>query len=131
MEIEKLYKVCNFGLKAETRWLLKQTCQLPRVCFPAVALLHKKSPRRRKKICAKSFRLYSYFTQTSPSNNKNINYIFMYLRVFRCLSNSLIYNTTADFISQFSIAFVMKLMTLWDILFIFRHSVIQVCWMIS
>ena len=35
--------------------------------------------------------LYSYFTQTSPSKNRN-NYIFIYLRVFHCLSSSSIYN---------------------------------------
>ena len=29
MGLERQYKVCNFGQKAETRWSLKQTCQLP------------------------------------------------------------------------------------------------------
>ena len=78
--------------KGETRWSLKQTCQLHRVCSPAVTLLHKKGPRHRRNICANSLWLYSYLTQTSLSKNKNINYIFIYLRVFRCLSNGSIYD---------------------------------------
>ena len=96
MGLERHYKVCNFRLKAETRWSLKQTCQPPhtQVCSPTVALLHKKGPRHRRKICANSLWLYSYFTQTSPSKKKNINYIFIYLRVFRCLSSGSIYDTS-------------------------------------
>ena len=85
MGLEKQYKVCNFELKTETRWSHKQTCQLPHVCSPAVALFHTKGPRHRRKICANSLWLYSYFTQTSPLKNKDINPIFIYLRVFRCL----------------------------------------------
>ena len=111
MGLERQYKVWNFRLKersagrsseggdplvyrakGETRWSLKQTCQLPRVCSPTVALLHKKGPRFRRKICANSLWLYSCFTKTSPSKNKNINYIFIYLRVFRCLSSCAICN---------------------------------------
>ena len=79
-------------VKGETRWSLKQTCQLPCVCSPAIALLHKKGPCHRRKICANSFWLYSYFTQTLSLKNKNINHIFIYLRVLRCLSSSPIYN---------------------------------------
>ena len=52
----------------------------------------KVSPGR--KICANSLSLYSYYTQSSPSKNKNINYIFIYLRVFRCLSSSSVSNTS-------------------------------------
>ena len=32
----------------------------PRVCSPATAILHKKGPGHRRKICANSLRLYSY-----------------------------------------------------------------------
>ena len=46
-----------------------------------------------QKICVNSLWLYSYFTQTSPSKNKNINHIFIYLRVLRCLSSGPIYDT--------------------------------------
>ena len=59
----------------------------PRACSPAAALLNKKGPCHRRKICANSLWLYS------PSKNKNINYIFIYLRVLRCLSNGPIYDT--------------------------------------
>ena len=52
-----------------------------------------KDPRHRRKKCAMSRLLYSYSTQSSPSKNKNINYILIYLRVFRCLSSSPICNT--------------------------------------
>ena len=86
-DFERQYKVCNFGLKAETCWSLKQTCQLPVSVSLATALLHKKGPRHRRKLYANSLWLYSYFTQTSLSKNKNMNYIFIYLQVFRCLSS--------------------------------------------
>ena len=82
--VERKYKVCNFGQKGETRWSLKQTCQLPRVFSPANALIHTKGPRHRIKIWANSPWLYSYFTQTSPSKIKNINYIFIYLCGLLC-----------------------------------------------
>ena len=65
-------------MKAETCWSLWHPC----VCSPAVALLHKNGPRHRRKIWANNLWLYSYFTQMSPSKNKNINYIFISLRVF-------------------------------------------------
>ena len=65
-----------------------------RVCSPTVVLLHKKGPRHRRKIYANSLWLYSYYAQSSPSKNKNINYIFTYPRIFRCLSSGRIcYNT--------------------------------------
>ena len=51
----------------------------------------KESPPQ-KKIFANSLWLYSYYPQSSPSKNKNINYIFKYLRVLRCLSSSWIYD---------------------------------------
>ena len=43
-------------------------------------------------MCKFALWLYSYFTQTSPSKNKDINYIFIYLRVFPCLSCGSIYD---------------------------------------
>ena len=63
----------------------------PRECSPTVALLHKKGPRYRRKICANSLRLYSNYTQSSPSKNRNINYISIYLRVLRYLSSGAIF----------------------------------------
>ena len=48
--------------------------------------LQKGSPPQKKDIC----KLYSYFTQTLPSENKNINYILTYLRLSRCLSSGTI-----------------------------------------
>ena len=97
MGLERQYKVCNFGLKAETHWSLKQTCQLLRVYFPVVALLIKKGRRHRRKIYMNSRWLYSYFTQTSPSKNKDINYIFIYLGVFRCFSSGSIYDPNYNY----------------------------------
>ena len=91
--VERQYKVCKFGLKEEICWSLKQTCWLPHVCSPAVALLHTKGPCHRRKICVNSPWLYSYFTQTSLSKNKSINYIFIYLWVLRCLSSGTICDT--------------------------------------
>ena len=82
------------SLSSEGRDLLVTQADLsvPRVCSPSVALLHKKGPRYRRKICANSLWLYSYYSQSSPSKNKNINYIFLYLRVLRCLSSNTRYN---------------------------------------
>ena len=60
------------------------------VCSPAVLLLHKKGPCHRR-LCVNPPWLYSYYTQSSPSKNKNINYIFIYLRVLRRLSSCAIY----------------------------------------
>ena len=64
----------------------------PRVCFPAVALLHKKGPHHKRKIYGNHLLLYSYYTQSLPSKNKNIHYIFIYLGVLRCLSSGAIYD---------------------------------------
>ena len=82
-DLKRQYKVCNFGLKAETHWSLKQTCQLLVSVLRPLHYFTKRVPRR--KICANSLWLYSYNTQSSPTKNKNINYIFIYLRVLRCL----------------------------------------------
>ena len=105
VELERQYKVCNFRLKERFRWLLKRkgdirlslkrrgrSASLPRkpVSFPCVF-----PGRHRRKICANSLWLYSYFTQTSPSKNKNINYIFINLQVLRCLSSVMICDTVA------------------------------------
>ena len=65
----------------------------PRVCSWVIAQLHKKSPYHRRKISANSLWLYSYYTQLLPLENKNINYIFIYLRVLHCLSSDFIYVT--------------------------------------
>ena len=112
-DLKRQYKVRNFGLKAEIRWSLKRRgrstglsseerdllvtqadLSAPRVCSPAVALLPKNGPRNRRKICMTSLGLYSYYTQPSLSKNKNMHYIFIYLRVLRCLSSASIYGTT-------------------------------------
>ena len=77
--------------KGETCRLLKQTYH---VCSPAVALLHKKSLCYRRKICVNSLWLYSYYIQSSPSKNENINDIFIYVRVLRCLSSGSIYDSS-------------------------------------
>ena len=71
------------------------------MCSSAVVLLRKKSPRHRRKIYANSLWLYSYYKQSLPRKNKNINYIFIYLRVFRCLSSGAICNmwTTPSLLS--------------------------------
>ena len=73
--------------KGETCRSLKQTF---RVYSPAVTLLHEKGPRHRRKICANPLWLYSNDMQSSPSKNKNINHISIYLRVFRCMSSGVI-----------------------------------------
>ena len=105
------YKVCNFGLKAEIQWSLKrrgrgslvsqakgenhwslkQTCQLL-VCVLRLSHYFTKrvlaTEERYMRILSDCIPTY---TQSSPSKNKNINYIFIYLRVFRCLSSGSIY----------------------------------------
>ena len=105
--LERQYKVCNFGLKAEICWSLKRReisagylseegwirWSLKRREGPAdhssqpvgfsVCVLRssfyftQKGPHHRRKISANSL----YFTQTSLSKNKNINHIFIYERV--------------------------------------------------
>ena len=66
------------GLSSEGRDPLVTQADLsaPRVCSSAIALLHKKGPCHRRKIGVNSLWLYSYYTQSSLSKNKNINYIF-------------------------------------------------------
>ena len=92
------------SLSSEERVPLVTQADLPApcVCSQAVALLHKKGPCHRRKICANSLWLYSYYTQSLPSKNKNMNYIFIHLRVFRCLSSSAIWDT---FIKRFLLIF--------------------------
>ena len=51
-----------------------------------------KGSQPQKKDMCKLYLLYFYNTQSSPSKNKNINYIFMHLRVLRCLSSGSIYD---------------------------------------
>ena len=48
-----------------------------RVCPLAVALLHKKGPRHRRKICANSLWLYSFYIQSLTIVNK-LNWIITY-----------------------------------------------------
>ena len=69
----------------------------PRVCSPAVELLHKKGPRHGRKICASFLWLDSYYTQSSLTKDKNINYILINLRVLHCLSNGSIYDSTSNY----------------------------------
>ena len=107
MGLERRYNVCNVGLKAKTRWPLKRrersaghsseggrpAGHSSKHVSSSVCVLRpshfftKKGPRHRRKILANSFWPYSYFIQASPSQNKNIDYIFIYLRVFHCLSS--------------------------------------------
>ena len=65
--------------------------------FLAVALHHKKAPCHKRKICANSLWQYSYYTQSSPSKNKNMNHSVIYLRVFRCLFSGAICNRNRNF----------------------------------
>ena len=83
------------GLSNEGRDPLVTQADLsaPRVCFPAVAQLHKKDPCHRRKICVNSLWLCSFYTQSSLLKNKSINYVFIYLGVLRCLSCGLKCNT--------------------------------------
>ena len=96
-DLKRQYKVSNFGqgrdlMVTQARWRDQVVTQAgmsaPQVCSPAVAQLHKKGPRHRRKICTNSLWLYSYYTQSPPL--KNINYIFIYLRVLRWLSRGTI-----------------------------------------
>ena len=79
MGLERQYKVCNLGQKAEIHWSLNRRGRSTGlssegrdplfthgdlsaplcVCSPAVALLHKEGPRHRRKIGANSLCLYS------------------------------------------------------------------------
>ena len=85
---------------------MEEACwSAPRVCSSVVAQLHKKGPHHRRNICVYSFWVYYYFARLFPSKNKNINYIFIYLRVFRCLSSGAMYyiftglRVTANFLT--------------------------------
>ena len=87
-------------MKDETCWPLKQrgrstghsskSVSSPPCMFYGCHTTSQKGSSPQMKICANSLWLYSYFTQTSPSKNKNINYIFIYLQVFPCLSSGAI-----------------------------------------
>ena len=55
----------------------------PRVFLGRRTTLQEGSPPQKKDMCELSL-------TSSPSKNKNINYIFIYLRVFRCLSSGMI-----------------------------------------
>ena len=44
-------------------------------------------PLQKIYMCELSLLLHSYFIQTTPSKNKNMNYIFIYLRFLRYLSS--------------------------------------------
>ena len=73
--------------KEETRWPLKRRGRSaghsrkpvgsPLCVLRPLHYFTKRGPRHRRKIWANSLWLYPYFTQTSPSKNKNINYIFI------------------------------------------------------
>ena len=97
LKLEREYKVCNLGLKERSRGrsnegerstglssegrdplVTQADLSAPRVCSPAVAQLHNKVSRHRRKICANSLRLYNYYTQSSPSRIK-IWIIFSYI----------------------------------------------------
>ena len=117
MGLERQYMISNFGLKAEICWL-QQAKRDPLVTQakgkdPLVSQTKGRDPLvTQENLCVFSSRrttsqkgslpqkkdmcelsLHSYFTQTSLSKNKNINYIFIYLRVFCCLSSSAIHYT--------------------------------------
>ena len=110
---------------------------VPRMCSPAVALLHNKGPRHRRKRCANSFWLYYYYTQSSPSKNKDINYICIYLRVFRCLSSGEEYNNCIGETDshQAPLTFYLRYPDLnlhmlyhwYWVLFIYKYSKLYVC----
>ena len=73
------------GLSSEGRdtcGSLKQTCH---ACSPTVALILTKGPSHRRNICANSDCIST--SHTSPPKNKNINYLFKYLRVVRNFSS--------------------------------------------
>ena len=97
-------EACSWDLKVHIRSVILDWRQRPAghssrpvtspVCDPRLShYFTKRVPRNRRKICANSLWLYSYFTQRSQSKNKNINYNLIYLRVFRCLSSGSIYET--------------------------------------
>ena len=78
--------------KGDTCGSLKQTC---RVFLRPSHYFNKNGTCYRRKICTNELWLYSYNTQSSPSKNKNINYILIYLRVVCCLSSDAICDSWA------------------------------------
>ena len=110
-DLKKQYRVCNFGLKAEIRWSLKRrgrsaglssegrdplVTQADRSAPPCVFsgrrnTSQKESLPQKKDMWELSLWLYFYYTLLLSSKNKNISYIFKYLRVLRCLSSGAIY----------------------------------------
>ena len=79
--------------KGETHWSLKQTCQLHVCVLQPLHYFTKGSPPLKKDMCEFSDSISTY-TQLLPLKNKNINHIFIYLRVFCCLSSSSVYNSS-------------------------------------
>ena len=101
-DLKRKYEVCNFGRKVVTHWPLKRRAwstghSSKPVGFLVCVLwpLHyfTKSVPTTEERYVQTLGMYSYCTQTLPSKNENINYIFIYLRVFRCLSSSATYDT--------------------------------------
>ena len=98
-DLKRQYNVCNFVLKAQTLWSLEWRerpagLSSRSVCSSYVFSGRRPtSPRHRRKICANSLWMYSYEIQSPSSKNKNINYISIYQRVFRCLCSGSICDT--------------------------------------
>ena len=65
----------------------------PCVFYGRLSNIHKGSLPQTKDMRDLSLWLYSYFTQTLPSKNDNLNYNFIYLRGLHCLSSGTIYDT--------------------------------------
>ena len=94
-DLKRQYKISNFGLKAEIRWSLSSTC----VFSGRRTTSQKVSPLQKKDMCELSLTA-SYNTQSSPSKNKKVNYIFIYLQVWRRFSSgSIYYNITHTYMN--------------------------------
>ena len=78
----------------------------PPCVFSSCCTTLQKSPCHRRKTCVNSLWLYSYFTQMSLLKNKNINYVFIYLWVLRCLSIGTICNKRPIYVIVSKIIFL-------------------------
>ena len=110
-------EACSWDLKDNIRsvildWRQRPTGHSSRPASSPMSVLQpsflytQKGPRHRRNICADSLWLYSYFTQTSPSKNKNINDIFIYLCVLRCLSSSTMSNIPKRFTTSINTIYI-------------------------
>ena len=80
--------------KEETHWSLKQTCQLLVCVLRPPHYFTKRVPATEERYVWTLTDCICIYTKSPRLKNKNINYIFIYLRIIRYLSGGAICDTT-------------------------------------